>query len=396
MRSALLSTIAVAATTSAMTINHNMRTRAYNTSGSSAAKLLISNPGNIFLYDYDSSSNSVKSVLDHQVSGVPSWTSFVGPNTIYAVDENSATTRIFNVDISSNSITDGPTAEGSSGVVHFSFNPEHTRMVGAGYGSGKVDIWNIENGGLQLIKTLTSDDPLGPNSGRQDAAHPHESVNDPSGRFFAVNDLGTDHILLIDGKDDKWEIVNHIPVTPGGVGPRHGAFYPTDAAQATHYFLACEMGSVIVVFELEYTDDSITFNQIQSVSTYGPGRGPANAGSAAAGELVINGDDVYVSNRLTGNATDNVAHFKVMKNDVGHVTDLTYREDVSSGGILPRMFSIGDAKDKLFVGNQAGDSGLVVLPIGQDGTLSEATASVTQSAFGTTPSGGPECVSQIA
>ena len=362
-------------------------------------KLLISGPGHILLADYLASTQKITILLDQNVTGLPSWTAFVPPSLLYAVDEDSSTTRTFNVDLSANTITPGIQAQGSSGVVHLLFNWDQTRMVGAAYGSGKVDIWNTEKGGLTLIKTLISNDTLGPN---QVSAHPHESVLDPTGRFFVVNDLGTDHLLVIDSQDDKWDFVNHVQVTPAGAGPRHGAFYPAGTARATHYLVACELKSLINVYELQYTGSSINFSLIQSVSTYGPHNPPADPSTAAAAELVLNGDDVYVSNRLTGNATDSIAHFKIVKDSPtapgssGRVTGVAFQDTVSSGGILPRMFSISTDKQNLFVGNQAGEEGIVVLGIGKAGKLEPAKASVANTVFGTQPTTGPEFVKQIA
>jgi 6-phosphogluconolactonase (cycloisomerase 2 family) len=135
-------------------------------------------------------------------------------------------------------------------------------------GEGRVDIWDIADGSLSLIKQIVSDDVLGPNAARQEAAHPHQSLLDNSGRFFVVNDLGTDTILVIDSQNDDFEVVNRVRVTPDGCGPRHGAFFPTNTEFATHYFLLCELLNLVEVFQLTYTGNSIQFFPVQTLSTF--------------------------------------------------------------------------------------------------------------------------------
>ncbi len=89
-------------------------------------------------------------------------------------------------------------------------------------------MWNVSaaDGTLSLFKQIPSDDALGPNTARQDAPHPHQALLDNSGRWFAVNDLGTDTILVIDSADDSFDVVNHVRVPLAGCGPRHGASIP--------------------------------------------------------------------------------------------------------------------------------------------------------------------------
>ena len=321
--------------------------------------------------------------------------SFVAPNLVYAVDEYGSTMRTFTVDLASGAISTGIQAASSSGVVHLEFNKDHTRMVGAGYGSGKIEVWNVENGGLKLIKTLVSDDHVGPNPSRQSSAHPHQSNLDPSGRFFVVNDLGTDKLLVIDSQKDSFNIVNHFSVTPAGAGPRHGAFYPTGSSKATHYILACEIMNLVQVYEVTYTATGLDFKQIQSVPSFGT-YPPANGSTGAAGELVLRGDDVYVSNRLTGRATDNIAHFAITKDSGGKVTGVKYLDQVSSGGKLPRMFSLGSDQKTLFVGNQDGTNGVAVFGIEDGGKMSQPKATLTLGTFGSQPTNGPQFIQQIA
>lgn len=211
-----------------------------------------------------------------------------------------------------------------------------------------------------------------------------------------MNDLGTDSILVIDSKAD-FNITNRITVEPAGNGPRHGSFYPLGPGKATHYFLASEMASLVKAFELTYTDKDIglDFKEIQSLSTFGDDFPPANSTSAAAGELVISADGkhLYVSNRLTGNVTDSISHFSV---DIHNDKPLAFVDQISSGGILPRMFSLAVDESLLFLTNQDGENGLLAFTRDTDtGSLAEKpAASVTLDVFGA-PTFGPQFVKEV-
>jgi 6-phosphogluconolactonase (cycloisomerase 2 family) len=366
--------------------------RATNTS---SARLIYSNSGHIFLGSFDGT--SVSTTLDAPVPGtIPSWLNFVAPNTLYAVDEGSSSTFLYNVDADANAVKEVTRVQGSAGVVHLEVNKAGTRMLGAGFGSGNIDVWDIEGGGLTLLKTIQSPGPVGPDTTRQASPHPHMAVNDPTGRFFVVNDLGTDSILVIDSQDDAFEIVNRVAVVPGS-GPRHGVFYPAGAAQATHYFVLCEMGNIVVAYSLQYTDNGkgIEFETTQVLNSFGPNsQTPAGA---AAGELVLSPDskDLYLSNRLSGQATDNIAHIKIIDQGAD-VLKLLFIDTVSSGGGRPRMFSISNDGNSLFVTNQDGPLGVAVISRNpQDGSLNaDFTGSIDASAFGEAGN-GPQFIQQI-
>lgn len=355
-----------------------------------ASTILMTTTGTILLADYDGS--SFTTTLNASISGAPTWVEFVEPNLLYAVDEWDVGLRLFHLDIAADgsAALSEPVAQasGSAGVVHLEFNQDKTRLVGSAYGGGSIDVWDVSDGQLNLIKTIPSDGELGPVTPNQAAPHPHEAVLEPSGRYFAVNDLGTDEILVLDSQDDAFD-VRTINVEPAGCGPRHGVFYPSDAAEATHYFLVCELANLVVVYALNYAPDGLDFVKVQTVSTFTSGTAPQGA---AAGEIVLapNNKDLYVSNRLVGGASDTLAHFQV-SDDVS----LTLAAEVPSGGVLPRMFSLSQDATELFVGNQNGPLGVAAFDINDDGSLAaEPKASVDVSLFGG-KGFGPPYIKQI-
>ncbi|KAL7933128.1 Lactonase, 7-bladed beta-propeller domain-containing protein [Trichoderma chlorosporum] len=362
----------------------------------SSARVVYANSGHIYLASYDGS--KFTTTLNSSFRNTdPSWLAYVAPNSLYAVNDIASNTFLYSIDVNSNTIKQVTNKQGSGGVVHLEVNKANTRMLGAGYGSGKIDVWNIENGGLTLIKSIQSTGPLGPNPDRQDAPHPHQTVNDPTGRYFVANDLGTDSILVIDSQNDAFNIVNRFSVVPAGSGPRHGVFYPFGAAQATHYFLLCEMGNVVIAYKVNYVDDGrgMTFETTQVLNTFGPNTvAPSGAG---AGELVLSPDnkDLYLSNRLTGQATDNIAHVKIIDQGAGNLS-LLWINSVSSGGTGPRMFSISNDGSSLFVTNQDGALGVTAISRNAtDGSLDTSFhGTISSSAFGQSGQ-GPQYIKQI-
>ncbi|KAJ4419071.1 hypothetical protein N0V82_005194 [Gnomoniopsis sp. IMI 355080] len=361
-------------------------------------KLLIGGgpTGMVGAADFNGSSFDI--VANDTIAGTSaSWMLFKEPNLLYAVDENSNTTRLFNFDPDTNDLTLVQNATGTSGVVFLEFNKDKSIMVGAGFGGGAIDVWDLDqdDGTMTLKKQIAVGGTPGPVVGRQDSPHPHEILLDPTGAFFVVPDLATDSLLVIDSTN--FDIQDRITVDPSGGGPRHGSFFPLGTDEkATHFFLAQEIASLVKVFELEYTNTSLKFTQVQSLSTFGADFPPANATAASAGELVIDAanENLYVSNRLTGNATDSISHFAI--DITNKETPLTFVDQISSGGLVPRMFSLSNEDDLLFSTNQDGENGLLAFAKdAKTGSLTETpVASLPLATFGAAGF-GPQYVMEI-
>ncbi|KPM36378.1 hypothetical protein AK830_g10188 [Neonectria ditissima] len=385
---------ALAATSSALP-SALRRAKDYTSAG---PRVLMGHNGHIFIADYLAESKEFKMTFKGNSKGDPSWMAFAAPDRLYAVDEFSAALYYYGVNLDTNELVFKGGSNGSLGVVHLEFNTNKTRLIGSAYGNGTVDVWNIENDGLKLVDTIKSDGKLGPNTERQAASHPHQANLDPTGRYFAVNDLGTDSILVIDSKNDEYKKIGDVRVEPAGCGPRHGVFYPRGTSDdATHYMVVCEITNQVLVFSVKYTTNGLHFKQIQTLSTFGDAFPPANASTAAAGEIALtpNNQDVYISNRLTGNKTDSIAHFKVRRSKCG-AASLEFSDTVSSGGLLPRMFSLSNDAETVFSANQDGKYGLAAIDIGPNGKLGDKPlATLDNTVFGDVGF-GPQFVQQIA
>jgi 6-phosphogluconolactonase (cycloisomerase 2 family) len=328
----------------------------------------------------------------------PTWLAYSAPDRLYAVDENSARSDLFGIDVPGNRIEHLASIGAAPGVAHLEFNRDRSRLLGSAYGNASVDVYDTAGGGLKLLKNVKSTDALAPG---QTMGHPHQAVLDPTGRFFVVNDLGTDHILVLDAAADSFAVLNHVPVQPSGCGPRHGAFFPcasgsgTAAAPASHYLVVCEIKNLVILYSLRYGGArGIEFTHEQTLSTF-PGPVPP---TAAAAELVIGPDNknVYVSNRITG-PTDSIATFKVVAAAAGDRGPIRLQllGLTSTSGTLPRMFSLSADGQMLLVGNGGSGLGVVILRRNQDGTLVEKpVASIDANHL---PGGkGPSYIKQIA
>jgi 6-phosphogluconolactonase (cycloisomerase 2 family) len=362
-------------------------------------RVLLSTAGRIIVSDL-SDSGSFTTTLDGDVSGTdPSWMAFRAPNLLYAVDEWSNTTRLYTLDLEANTLDVVAERQASTGVVHLELNRAGTRMVGAAYGNGTIDVWKVgadADEGLELLKTVVSDgEPSKAVEGRQDASHPHQAVLDNTGRYFLVNDLGTDEVLVLDSQDDSFGIVNRVQVEKG-CGPRHSVFWPPFESGAnlnSHYLVVCEISNKVLTYKLTYSPEKgIDFALESSVPTWDPASPPSNTTTAAAGEIVLAGDsDVYVSNRLTGDDTDSIAHFRFAPE-----SGLVFADQFSSGGKLPRMMSVSQAGDRLLVATQDGEQGVSVLSRDPaDGVVDEKPLATIKGAVFGEAGFGPKYIVQL-
>ncbi|KGQ04769.1 Uncharacterized protein YkgB [Beauveria bassiana D1-5] len=309
-------------------------------------------PGHVYLATYDAVTNKFAIIHDLAIPGCPSWLAVDHARSlVYIVDEDSHNFHRFHLDPSS----DTPFSQkltvdtASSGAVYLAFSQDKQRLLGAAFAGGAVDVWDVSDG-VKLEKAIVADGKPGPVAHIQDAPHPHQVLLDPTGRFYVVPDLGTDEILVVDSKDDAFTISSRVTVEPPGSGPRHGAFYPVGASPATHYILLCELVNAVVVYALHYTDSTLEFTQVSETCSFGSG-GPS-VGTARAGHLELLRDNkhLYVTNRLTGRASDSVAYLRV-HTDGAHPR-LEFVQGVQTCGLLPRMFCVLDAGRGNVVGGE--------------------------------------------
>ncbi|KAI0399168.1 Lactonase, 7-bladed beta-propeller-domain-containing protein [Xylaria palmicola] len=330
-----------------------------------------------------------------------SWMRYrASSKSFFATNENGKDISEWSLNTADGSIPPAATTsvDGSSGVVFLEFNKDQTRMVSAAYGSGAIDVLDTTKpAAITLIKSVNI--TTGTLGEGQAGHHPHQAILDPTGEFMVVPDLGADQLLVLDIKDEKYEFTNTVTLDAGS-GPRHGGFIK--AGDKTFFFVATELSNMVAHYEVAYgnKDTGLEFNYINTQSTYGPNAAPKNATSAAAGAILIagNGKDIYVSNRLTGDEEDNIAHFTFD----AETRELTHVANTPSGGLGPRSISLSadDKQSLLFVANQGGKNAISAFSrCSSSGSLvSTAIASLSADDFGvdkSAPMTGPQFVAAI-
>ncbi|KAI0455283.1 putative isomerase YbhE [Xylaria acuta] len=316
--------------------------------------VLIGVPGQILTADLTGTSFEITNKAPTAAGSDYSWMRYKkSTGTVYAVNEYGSEVTAFKLDHLD--VKGGNSANGSAGVVFLEFNKDRTRMIGAGYGSSTLDVWDTSAAGApKLLKSVNvtlsypSSGPLG--------NKPHQALFDPTGDWLVVPDLGADQLLIADAKDDSYKIINAVSLKAGS-GPRHGGFIKS--GDRTFFVVACELSNEVHLYEFKYSDNGPEFVHLAEQSTYGPDIKPKNATSAAAGALLIasNSRDIYISNRLSGDTEDNIAHFFFD----AKATNLTFARSIPTGGVNPRSISFGANESILFVANQAGPMGVVAI-----------------------------------
>lgn len=326
-------------------------------------RLLVGAKNNILAVDFFSDSSEEGSRFEVKTTSAlheanPSWLLFQERdtvNTVYAVNEDAAELLVFQYDADTATLVDGRKFPSANGIVHLATDHQRTRMLASAYGDGVIEVWDISGkGDPKSVKVLNPNDtadasPTEP----QRQPHPHQAVLHPTENIFAVNDLGNDAILVVDGqKDNDYKITKHFPVEPG-CGPRHGVFHGPESNLV--YTVVCENSNILLSYTVKVAGDGLDFKFRQLVSTFDPTQPPANVTSAAAGAIVVtpSSTHLYVSNRITGDDTDSISDFVI----AGDGT-LYFAGKVSSRRDNPRALALSTDERFLFVADMENSQGL--------------------------------------
>ncbi|KAL1845853.1 hypothetical protein VTK73DRAFT_423 [Phialemonium thermophilum] len=350
--------------------------------GVSSATLLYvaSYAGNITTLNLTLHSNTSGSL--HAVSSTdgcapnPSWLTLDRANsTLYCLDEG--------LNVHKGTLSSYKTSEDGTLARLDKVDTIWGPVYGAIYGSGgrglalaeylgsSVTSYSIADpAALALVQAETFHLPHpGVDPVRQDAAHPHEALVDPTGQFLVVPDLGSDlvRIFSIDSDTLKWTELDPLVAVPGS-GPRHGAFLVT--ANKTFYFLVTELSSTLTTYEVQYNSNkTLTFHAVYNTTTHG---GPSAPPGASGAEIHISPDSRFliVSSRAEG--TLSIPNFD-RKNGTKIPSDPLFNFEIDpetgalhliqtfpAGGMIPRQFSINKAGTLLAVGLQQ-DGRVVVI-----------------------------------
>jgi 6-phosphogluconolactonase len=229
----------------------------------------------------------------------------------------------------------------------------------ANYGSGTVAVLPAgDSGKLGEPAMVHQHKGKGP-SPRQDAAHAHFILQNPSNNLVYSCDLGTDTIYIykLDATTGKLIPAGHNYGTKPGAGPRQMAFHPS-------MNMAYEVNELNGTIEAMKVDSATgALSRVQIISTLDPGT--KMDASCADIHLTPSGKFLYASNR--GQVND-IAIYRVDQ-QTGKLTSIGHQP---VKGKTPRNFVIDPSGKFLLVANQ--DSGNVVtFRINQESGMLEDT-----------------------
>jgi 6-phosphogluconolactonase len=255
---------------------------------------------------------------------------------------------------------------------HIIVHPSGKYVLTANYTGSTVSVLPIESDGSVGTPTqnITHYGDLGPNSGRQEAPHPHIISFDPSSKYVLINDLGLDVTIVytIDTTAGQLTEVSRAVASPGS-GPRHLAWHPN----GNIVYSIKELNSSIDVWNW-LGNGSLSAVQLD-VSTLPPNfKGPL-----AGGEIMVasSGKFLYASNR---SGYDSIAVFSIDQT----TSKITLAGLMPAQGEVPRMFNIDPSGKFLHVTNQS-SSNIVSYSIDPNTGMLTATGQYLNS-------GNPSCI----
>lgn len=240
------------------------------------------------------------------------------------------------------------------------------------FGSGSTSVIRVrEDGSLGELSGFIQDVGRSVDPAIQFEPHTHSVVLSPDNRYAIVSDLGTDKVLIFRFDSETGRLSPPDPpfakVYPGG-GPRHFAFDPS----GRFGYQLGEMSGAIDVYSWDPKAGKLTLIQrAQSVRhDYFDGN--------HSGEIDVHpsGKFLFESNRQTHGdnirGPDNIGVFAIDPKD----GTLTPVEEVDSGGIMPRNFSIDPSGNFLLVANQVTNNIVVFRIDPSSGKLSKTGSEI--------------------
>ncbi len=222
----------------------------------------------------------------------------------------------------------------------------------ANYGSGSAAVLPIKaDGTLADASSVVQHHGTSVDKARQEGPHAHSINVSLDNRFAFVADLGLDKVMIYHFDPVKGTITPNDPPSASvrpGAGPRHFAFHPS----GRYAWVIDEMGSTVTGFSYDKAKGALT--NIQEISTLPPGyKGDTTCAHVEAHQ---SGKFLYGSNR---------GHNSIVVYSIAPATgQLTYVENASTQGGVPRNFGIDPTGKWLIAANQDTDN-LVVFAIDQ-------------------------------
>ncbi len=294
-----------------------------------------SKDGKIRVYAVDASSGAWTLKKESSAGTNPSFLAFdPARRRVVATDESGGAglVRSFSFDPASGALTElSSKSAGGAGSTHVSFAPTGKWVFVANYTGGNASVLPIDLGTGMLgdaADTVASGEKS------------HWAGTDPSGKFVFVPALGNDAVsqYTLDGSSGKLT-ANGTAALPGGAGPRHLAFHPT---QPWAYTMN-ELDVTVSTFDLDTNGG--TLNEKSTISALPVGQSAVGVSGA---EIFVHpsGKTVYGSTRVY----NSIAVFTI----AGDGT-LSLSQNAPTGANRPRSFGLDPEGTLLYAGNENAD-----------------------------------------
>nr|WP_232328142.1 lactonase family protein [Kibdelosporangium sp. MJ126-NF4]CEL17850.1 6-phosphogluconolactonase [Kibdelosporangium sp. MJ126-NF4]CTQ90926.1 6-phosphogluconolactonase (EC 3.1.1.31) [Kibdelosporangium sp. MJ126-NF4] len=204
-------------------------------------------------------------------------------------------------------------------------------LLAANYTSGSVSVLSLQaDGRVGAVTDVVT------HTGGSRAAHAHQVVTDPSGRWIVAVDLGTDSVYVYGISSTGKLKLNQQLALPTGLGPRHLTFHPN----GRYAYVLGELRSEVTVLAWDSAAGKFTAGQV--ISTLGGATPPENY----PGEIQISPDGrfVYATNR----GHESLAQFTVCESG----KTLEFVSTTPTGGSWPRHFTFDPSGTRVYVSNQ--------------------------------------------
>jgi 6-phosphogluconolactonase len=292
----------------------------------SAPELAVATPSPCFL------AVSPNGKFLYAANSIPSFASEKsGAVSAFAIDRASGKLNLLN-----------QTTSGGGGPCHVSVDATGKTLFAANYGGGSVKSIPLnKDGGFGDGGNFFQLHGSSANAGRQSGPHAHFMAADPSNRFALACDLGTDKVMVYKLADGVLA-ANETPfaTVPSGSGARHLAF----SRDGRFVHVLNEMACTITTFA--WDADSGKLKLVETVSALPPDVAVQNTFTAA--EILTSGKFVYATVR----GHDSVSVFAADEKS----GRLTFLQNISAGGKVPRGLGIDPTGRWLITANQKSDN----------------------------------------
>jgi 6-phosphogluconolactonase len=326
------------------------------------------NSRGVYRYRADARSGAWTPLGAADVGPNPSFLA-VHPNgrVLYVVNEveqfaggASGAVRAFAIDRATGALAPlgAPVATGGGAPCYVAVDATGRLLMVANYLGGSVAAFPLAADGTPGARSfLDQHAGRGPRADRQEAAHAHCVIPDPSNRWAVSADLGLDRVTVhaLDAGAGTLAPARAVAVR-AGAGPRHLAFHPAGRA----LYVVGELDLTLTTFAFDPATGALTAPEVVPLLA-----GPAAPGSTAADlHLHPSGRALYVSVR----GDDSLARF-ALDPAAGRPT---FAERVPTRGRRPRNFALDPAGRFLYAANQGSNAvaGFAVDP--RDGRLAPA------------------------